>query len=178
MKLLCEKGSHDFVVVLVDLDGHQLIGMAASRKQDDVKQVFSGWGTEVLDQVVEVSIELSGNYKGLVQEVLPNADIVADRFHVMKLVNQELNTAHIAVIKASEENQNEGEKVRVLAALKQSKYALLKPEANLTQKQKIKLEEVQAVSPLLARMYQQKERFRAIFETAANWTEGTLRLLD
>lgn len=27
-------------------------------------------------------------------------------------------------------------------------------------------------------MHQQKEAFRAIFETADNWTDGTLRLLD
>jgi transposase len=27
-------------------------------------------------------------------------------------------------------------------------------------------------------MHQQKEAFRAIFETAENWTDGTLRLLD
>ncbi len=165
-------------MVLVDLDRHQLIGMAESRRQEDVKQVLLGWGAEVLEQIVEVSIDLSGNYKGIVNKMLPNAEIVADRFHVMKLVNQELNAARIAVSKANEEQQDEGEKVRVIAALKQSKYALLKPEDNLTQKQKIKLKEVEAVSPLLASMHHQKERFRAIFETAVNWSDGTLRLLD
>ena len=165
-------------MVLVDLDRHQLIGMAESRRQEDVKQVLLGWGAEVLEQIVEVSIDLSGNYKGIVNKMLPNAEIVADRFHVMKLVNQELNAARIAVSKANEEQQDEGEKVRVIAALKQSKYALLKPEDNLTQKQKIKLKEVEAVSPLLASMHHQKERFRAIFEAAVNWPDGTLRLLD
>ena len=78
------KGQEDFVVVLVDLDSHKLIGMAESRKQEDIKQVLESWGAEVLRQIVEVSIDLSGNYKGLVNKVLPNADIVADRFHVMK----------------------------------------------------------------------------------------------
>jgi transposase len=152
--------------------------MVESRKQSDVKQVLEGWGSEVLQQIVEVSIDLSGNYKGLVHKVLPNADIVADRFHVMKLVNQELNVVRNAVIKAAKDNQNQSEKPRFLAALNHSKYALLKPEEQLTQKQQIKLSEVKAVSPLLANMHQQKEAFRAIFETAENWTDGTLRLLD
>ncbi len=172
------KGQKDFVVVLVDLDRHQLIGMAESRKQEDVKQVLLAWGTEVLEQIVEVSIDLSGNYKGLVHKLLPNADIVADRFHVMKLVNQELNAVRNSVIKANEENQNEAEKAQVIATLKQSKYALLKPEKQLTEKQQIKLEEVKALSPLLVKMHQQKEDFREIFETAPNWTDGTFRLLD
>lgn len=66
----------------------------------------------------------------------------------------------------------------VKTALNQSKYALLKPENDLSNKQKIKLEEIQAVSPLLARMHQEKEAFRAIFETAKNWADGTIRLLD
>lgn len=151
--------------------------MAESRKQEDVKQVLEGWGTGVLEQIVEVSIDLSGNYKGLVNKILPNADIVADRFHVMKLVNQELNATRNAVIKGNVENQD-AEKMRANAALKSSKYAVLKPEEKLTQLQQLKLSEVKAVSPLLASMHQQKEAFRAIFETAENWADGTLKLLD
>jgi transposase len=177
-EIALRKGQKDFVVVLVDLDSHKLIGMAESRKQENVKQVLESWGSEVLQQIVEVSIDLSGNYKGLVNKILPLADIVADRFHVMKLVNQELNAARNAVIKTNEEHQNSAESARVKEALKHSKYALLKPEAELTQKQQIKLEEVKAISPILASMHQQKEAFRAIFETADNWRDGTLRLLD
>jgi len=107
-----------------------------------------------------------------VHKLLPNADIVADRFHVMKLVNQELNAVRNSVIKANESNQDEAEKAQVIAALKPSKYALLKPEKQLTEKQQIKLELVKAVSPLLAKMHQQKEDFREIFETAPDWTDG------
>jgi transposase len=44
--------------------------MAESRKQEDVKKVLSGWGVEVLDQILEVSIDLSGNYKGLVHKMI------------------------------------------------------------------------------------------------------------
>ena len=111
-------------------------------------------------------------------KVLPNANIVANRFHLMKLVNQELNIVSNAVIKAAKDHQNESEKLRVKAALNHSKYALLKPEEQLTQNQQLKLLEVKAVSPLLANMHQQKQAFRAIFETAENWADGTLRLLD
>ena len=152
--------------------------MAESRRQEDVKNVLQGWGLEVFHQIIEVSIDLSGNYKGIVQKILPNANITADRFHVMKLVNQELNVVRNSVIKANEENPNEAEKARVIAALKQSKYALLKPEENLTDKQKLKLEEIKGVSTLLADMHEQKSAFRDIFEAAENWTDGTLKLLD
>jgi len=80
-------------VVLVDLDRKQLIGMARSRKHEDIQEVLREWGTQVLSQTQEVSIDLSGNCRGLIQKVMPNAMIVADRFHVMQLISKELNSA-------------------------------------------------------------------------------------
>lgn len=91
-EIALRKGQKDFVVVLVDLDRNALIGMAPSRKQVDIQQVLDGWGRGVLNQIVEVSIDLSGNDRGLVHKQMPNAQIVADRFHVMQLISQELNT--------------------------------------------------------------------------------------
>lgn len=135
-------------------------------------------GEAVLSQIIEVSIDLSGNYKGLVHKLLPNAEVVADRFHVMKIVNQDLDMARKAIRKVNEEHPDADEKSRIEAALKQSKYVLLKPEKNLTEKQKEKLEEIRETLPLLAQMHQQKESFREIFEHAKNWEEGAFQLLD
>ena len=90
------KGQGAYIVVLVDLDKHELIGLVESRKHKDILEVIKSWGDKVQSQIKEVSIDLAGNYRGLVKRVLPNADIVADRFHVMKLVNQELNRARNA----------------------------------------------------------------------------------
>jgi len=53
--------------------------------------VLVSWGTQLLEQIDEVSMDMSGNYKGLVTELLPNAVITVDRFHVMKVVNEELD---------------------------------------------------------------------------------------
>lgn len=90
----------------------------------------------------------------------------------------ELDTARKTLRKANEGNPDEPEKERIESALKQSKYALLKPEENLTETQKRKLEELREVVPLLAQIHQQKEAFRAIFEQAKDWGDGTFKLLD
>lgn len=177
-EIALRKGQGDYIVVLVDLERRVPLGFAPSRKQEDVRQVLEGWGEAVLNQIVEVSIDLSGNYKGLVNKLFPNATVVADRFHVMKIVNQDLDTARKTLRKANEQAVDEVEKARIAAALKQSKYALLKPEENLTQKQKAKLEEIREVLPDLAQMHQQKEAFRCIFEQAKDWEDGAFQLLD
>lgn len=177
-EIALRKGHKDYVVVFVDLESRTLLDMAPSRKQVEIQKVLDRWGGDVLSQIKEVSIDLSGNYRGIIQKNMPDASIVADRFHVMRLVSAELNSARIAFSRKNEQNPDAEEKELIKAALVNSKYALLKPEEKLSEKQKVKLAEVKAVSPLLSQMHQQKEAFRAIFEKATHWTEGTLQLLD
>ena len=172
------KGQGDYIVVLVDLDKNELVGLVESRRHTDIKAVLKSWGDEILSQIKEVSIDLSGSYRGLIKKVLPNADIVADRFHVMKLVNAELNRARNAEKKAVNSLKDDSKKEELQAILKDSKYAILKPEEQLTEKQQTKLEEVKHAFPKLAEMHRQKEEFRSIFEEAKDWTSGVFRMLD
>jgi transposase len=143
-----------------------------------IEQALECWDEEVLDQITEVSIDLSGNYRSLIQKRLPNAEIVADRFHVSKLINSTLNKARITAQKALKEVDDETERTRLEEVLKNSKYALLKPEQNLTDQQAQKLKAVKDAFPLLAQMHQQKEDFKKLFDQHHDWTTGTFALMD
>jgi transposase len=176
-EIALRKGHKDFVVVLVDLDAHTLIGMAPSRTQVAIQAVLQEWGSEVLAHIEEVSIDLSGNYRGLVHRLMPQAEIVADRFHVMKVVNEELNQARNAFQRQPDNLPADVSPEAAKAALKNSKYALLKPEEKLTERQIEKLAEVKAVAPKLALMHQSKEAFRALFRLKDS-TQALLDLLD
>ena len=50
-----------------------------------------GWGTEVLEEIQEVSIDFCIGYKTIVNELMPNVQVVANIFHVMAIVNHELD---------------------------------------------------------------------------------------
>lgn len=176
-EIALRKGHKEFVVVLVDLERRQLIGMAPSRKHADIKAVLLPWGAQVLADIEEVSIDLSGSYRGLVHRLMPNAEIVADRFHVMKLVNQELNQARNAFIRQPTALPKGVKPAAAKAAMKNSKYALLKPEESLSDTQQDKLAEVKAVAPQLAKMHQQKEAFRQLFD-GNNSTQAIHDFLD
>jgi transposase len=173
-EIALRKGHQDFVVVLIDLDTHLLLDLAPSRQQADIQAVLQGWGSEVLAQIEEVSIDLSGSYRGLVQRLMPQAEIVADRFHVMKLVNEELNQARHAFQRQPDELPVGVSPEAAKAAFKNSKYALLKPEEKLTEKQQEKLAAVKAVAPKLALMHESKEAFRQLFQLE----DPTAALLD
>ena len=89
-----------------------------------MRKVFEGWGEEILQGIKLVSIDLWRPYKTLVEELMPNAEIVADRFHVMKAVNKQLDTQRKRESKEAKNIQNKAERKRVIEGLKNSKYVL------------------------------------------------------
>ena len=85
------KGKGNYCAVLIDLEKSELIGILERRTHSEIEKKLGSWGTEVLEQIEEVSIDMWMGYKSLVLELMPNAQAVADRFHVMVQVNQELD---------------------------------------------------------------------------------------
>ncbi|NEQ11744.1 MAG: transposase [Moorea sp. SIO4E2] len=86
------KGKGNYCAVLIDLEKSVLIQILEGRTQLEIKNFLIKWGREVLDKIEEVSIDLWQGYKSLVLELMPNAQVVADRFHVMVQINQELDS--------------------------------------------------------------------------------------
>ncbi|MEH2380853.1 MAG: ISL3 family transposase [Nostoc sp.] len=181
------KGQGNYLAIIVDLDTNKPIEIlrsalrssaSLSRRSEELRKVFEGWGYAVLEQIHEVSIDLWNPYKNLVEELMPNVDVTADRFHVMKQITDELDTARKSEKRAAEKILNKPEKERKLTGITKSKYSLLKNEKDLTEQQKEKLKSVLEVSPQLSKMHALKEEFRYIFETKYSWGEGVLKLLD
>ncbi|MBD2695261.1 ISL3 family transposase [Anabaena catenula] len=172
------KGQGNYLAVIVDLDTRKPIEIVKTRRIEEIREVLKGWGVEVLEQIQEVSIDLWSPYKSLVEELMPNANITADRFHVMKQVNDELDHMRKTEKKAAMSLADESEKKRRLSGLNKSKYSLIKNEDSLNEEQKERLKLVQSVSPTLAKMHSLKETFREIFEFSTSWGDSIIDLLD
>jgi transposase len=171
------KGQGKFIVVLVNLETHKLIGLVSERKQSEIESVMLKWGEKVLSQIEEVSMDMTGNYKSLVKKICPNAEVTIDRFHVTKMIHEELNKGRIDQ-KNRAKSLNIQEREKIFTSLKGSKYILLKAEDKLVLKQKEKLEIVKKASPLIKIMHSLKEEFHEIFENSNNLGEGTIKLID
>jgi transposase len=114
---------------------------------------------------------------------MPNAQIVADRFHVMAQINKELDGERKkekrkieSEIKQAKTPEEKAVKATILAGITDSKYAILKNEEDLSDEQKDKLAQVRNVSNRLGKMHQLKEDFREVFEKKESWAEGLLGL--
>lgn len=95
---------------------------------------------------------------------MPQAEMVADRFHVMKQVTDELNAQRKKSKREAIALKDSPKKEQLLSGLNKSKYALLKNEENLSGQQKEKLKEVYKTVPILSEMHLLKEKFRRLFE--------------
>lgn len=172
------KGQGNYCAVLIDLDKSKLIAIINERTQEKIREVLTQWGIEVLEKISEVSIDLWRPYKLLVEEMMPNAQVVADRFHVMKQVNDELDQRRKSEKRQAENQQNKSIKETILSGLTKSKYTLLKNEESLNDQQKIKLSQVKKVSPVLEKMHVLKEQLRAIFQESTDWIIALFNLGD
>lgn len=171
------KGQGKFIVVLVDLDTGKLIGLIKERKQIEIEKFMKKWGEEVLEKIEEVSIDMTGNYKNLVNKICPNVVVTVDRFHITKAIHEELNQARIAEKKTALELNVESRE-KIFNSLKGNKFTILKAENKLTEKQKEKLDKIREASPLIGIMHSLKEEFHHLFDESEHLGEGMLGLID
>jgi len=159
------KGGKNYAAVLVDLDKRKPIALLEKRNKEVIGEYLLSLGSELLAQIEEVSIDLWIPYKSVVEELIPNAQIVADRFHVMKQINEELDARRKQEKRQAEKLKNPQERKQKLEGFKHSKYALLKKKETLNQTELLKLKSLEEVSPGLIRMYREKEQLRDIFDS-------------
>jgi transposase len=110
------------------------------------------------------------------KKVCPNAEVTVDRFHVTKMIHEELNQARISQ-KQMAKSLKLKERAKLFDGLKGSKYTLLKAENQLTIQQKEKLEQIKDASPLVGIMHSLKEEFHLIFESRQDVGSGTFELI-
>lgn len=142
------KGHKNFVTTVCDIDSGELLSVINSHKQQDIIKVLMQQPVEVREAVTEVSVDMWGGFAKVIKEIFTNASLVYDRFHVMKIVNIDLN------------------KLRKKMGIKDkhSKYLLLKNFEDLDKTQKTHLAQILQKSPCLKIAHELKEEFRAIYE--------------
>ena len=110
--------------------------------------------------------------------MMPNAQVVADRFHVMKQINNELDEKRKKEKRAAEKIKNKKKREEKIAGLVHSKYPLLKKKENLSNEEKAKIELVKKVAPDLGEMYQNKEAIRDIFDSQITSDQALDKFLE
>jgi transposase len=152
-----EKGHGNFVLVLSAPEEGYVLDVLPDRERKTLEKWLDGLPPEVKKAIKTVNLDMWEPYTLAVKAKLTQARIVVDRFHVMKNLNHCLTLARREIQRTASDEIKE--------QLKGSRWALVKNEKDLNDKQRAKLETVYQVSPELKVCHQLKEQFHAIFET-------------
>jgi transposase len=122
---------HDYMTVVYDMIEGHLIWAEAGRTADVFSSFLKQLPVETANNIEAVAMDMGPAHQKSVRECLPNADIVFDRFHVMKNYGNAIKNQRRTEFRKAD---NDGKEL-----MKGCHYLLLKNADNLTENQSEKL---------------------------------------
>ena len=148
------KGHQQFALVLSDLERHCVIAILPERSQEAFENWLDGLSEAERRAIRVVAMDMWGPYRGVVHNKLSHAQIVADRFHVTKQLNDAL-----AKIRRGLQAKADPAAYEIL---KGTRWILVKKRAELKPEEEAKLQAALEAFPELRKAYLLKEQFRTI----------------
>jgi transposase len=147
---------HDYVTLFVDLDEKKTLFVTEGKSNETIVEFAKDLGEHNgnAENIKNVSCDMSPAFIKGITENLPNAEIVFDKFHIVKLLNE-------AVDKVRKEE------VKNNPLLKDTKFVFLKNQQNYTLKQKEKYQQIKMskLNIKTFRAMQIRESFQQLYLT-------------
>lgn len=141
-------------LILTNLKEHTIYDIYPSRKQDKVVKHLDAIPGKT--NIKLVSMDMWKPYKLAVEAILPQAKIVIDKFHVVRLANKAVDDYRKSL--SGELSQTERREMM------RSRYILLKRKKDLTEEDKFQLEIWTANLATLGLAHELKEMFYGIYD--------------
>jgi transposase len=169
------KGHRDFVAVVYAQTEHgtlHVLAVLPDRLKASVVAWLQSIPASIRERITSVCTDIWEGYITAVQEVLPDATLVVDRFHVArhyrdavdKLRKQELRRLQKELPKAAQDD------------LKHTLWPFRKRADDLEAEEKQRLDGLLAHSPALRQAYTLREKLTTIFDTARSKKDGLRRI--
>jgi len=153
---------HKYDTVLTDLDRHKVVEVLKGRSKEPLKRYLENQETKPAVFVVD----MHKPYVSAIKEACPGSDIVIDKFHVIRKVNEALDRMRKILQRAYKKR---GGRKRFVYRIR---WLLLKGRERLTLEEKERLDYVLGRAPLLAKAYDLKETFRDLYKACENYEDG------
>ena len=155
------KGKKDYACVLTDLERGIQLDVLPNRKKETLIAHFQSLGTQFCEQIKVVSCDIWKTYINVAKECFPNCEVVIDRFHVVKSLNEVLDVLRKKLRKENQEDD----------CFKYLKWTLFKRSEKCSEDENIFLQQAFEKSWLLEEIYQLRKSFNAMFDIAENQKE-------
>lgn len=155
------KGKKDYVCVLVDLDRGIELDVLPNRKKETLIAHFQSLGQDFCNQIEVVCSDIWKTYINVAKELFPNAEIVIDRFHVVKSLNDVLDNLRKKLRREFKDEE----------AFKSIKWKLFKRSEKCSEEDKKLLQNAFDKSWLLEEIYNLRNTFNSMFDIAQSKVE-------
>jgi transposase len=146
---------HDYMTVIYDMVEGHLIGVETGRTAEVFSKFLRALPTDTAKGIKAVAMDMGLSYQKAVRDCLPSADIVFDRFHVMKNYSKALsNQRRIEFRKANKPGKD---------LLKGTHYLVLKNADKLNESQSQKLQKLLDENANLNTLYVMKEQLQELW---------------
>lgn len=148
-------GGEKFQCNIADPVKHKVIDILPSRNTENLCKHFLEYPYKERAEVKKIIMDLSTLFRSVAKTMFPEAKIVADKFHVIRVVINSLENVRKRIQKEFHATKRKW--------FKRSRYLLLKPEYKLTDEDKAELARMLNSSYDLEKAYVLKERFYEVF---------------
>jgi transposase len=143
---------HDYVSVLTDLEGSRVLEVVEERTEEAAEKLWKTLSVEQCGKVRAVAMDMWAPYAAAAEKHVPQAEIVHDKFHVSKHLNEAVDAVRRREHRALKEAGDE--------RLTGSKQLWLFNRTNLTGKRRRELDVLKDEDLKTSRAWALKENFR------------------
>lgn len=155
------KGKKDYACVLTDLERGIHLDILPNRRKETLIAHFQSLGEDFCNQIEVVSCDIWRAYISVSKECFPNCQVVIDRFHVVKPLNDVLDSLRRQLRREHQEDDS----------FKHLKWILFKRPEKCSQEERCLLHKAFGSSWLLEEAYELRNSFNAMFDIATNQQE-------
>lgn len=165
---ISRKKGHIYLTNVYDLKEKRLLWSGEGRGIDTMNRFYEEVGRELKLSVTAICCDMWQPYIDTITEHFPDALIVFDKFHIISHLNKAVDEVRREEARELKKNKSE--------VLKGTRYLWLKNPWNLTDKQRVKLSELEKMNLKINRAYLLKESFHYLwYYRYAGWAKKYLK---
>lgn len=169
------KGHRDFVAVISAQDEHgrlHILAVLPDRLKETVVAWLEAIPTAILSRITTVCTDIWEGYITAVEQVLPDATIVIDRFHVARHYRDGVDALRKQEVKRLKQELP----TEAAEDLKRTLWPFRKRSTDLDAAEQERLDGLLSYSPALRTAYTLREQLTTIFDTARSKKDGLRRM--
>ena len=152
---ISRRKGHVYHTQVYDLSQKRLLWSGDGRDADALRRFFRELGPERCAGIQGVCCDMWAPYAEVIREMLPNATLVFDKFHIIRHLLEAVNT--VRKEEAAELKKTQPD------LLTDTRYIFLKNPENLTDRQRVRLSFLERLNLKINRAYLLKELFKQVW---------------